>query len=120
MLKKKKITEVLFVLVIHNMLMQNLFILERKGRQKGQDTPAARTGGWDAIGSHQGLGPSLWLTIAVFQRFSAAHKGPLAHFTALQQLPASPHLNPGRCDLSVASFLLGSTTQSPASASGLA
>lgn len=79
----------LFVLVIHNMLMQNLFILERKGRQKGQDTPAARTGGWDAIGSHQGLGPSLWLTIAVFQRFSAAHKGPLA---ALHGTPAAPSI----------------------------
>lgn len=103
--KKKKIMEVLFVLVIHNMLMQNLFILERKGRQKGQDTPAARTGGWDAV----------------FHRGSAQPiKDPWLHFTALQQLPASPHLNPGRCDLSVASFLLGSTTQPPASAPGLA
>lgn len=58
---KKKIMEVLFVSVIHNMLMQNLFVLERKERQKEwQDSIPSMGGSRDAIGFHQGPGSSVW------------------------------------------------------------
>lgn len=53
--------EVLFVSVIHNMLMQNLFVLERKERQKEwQDSIPSMGGSRDAIGFHQGPGSSVW------------------------------------------------------------
>lgn len=51
---------------------------------------------------------SVWLTRDVFHRRSAQPiKDFWLHFTELQLLPASPHLNPGRDGVSIAIFLPG-------------
>lgn len=58
---------------------------------------------------------SVWSAIAVFPRGSAQTiKDSRLHSTELQKLPASLHLNPGRCDVvSFATFLPGLCDTAP-------